>query len=160
MKPYNIIFVCTGNACRSPFAETIMKKLLLKSNLQIQVCSAGTLDWGSNQRDKEMIEVAKEMGYTLSGVTQAISYDMLKQMNLIIVFESVQKDLVTKYVEYGHWDRIVLFNDIAFNKIENLQDPHFQSHDIYKKVAKTIEEGCKILIDKWKMNPPYTDADV
>ena len=107
-----------------------------------------------------MIEVAKEMGYTLSGVTQAISYDMLKQMNLIIVFESVQKDLVTKYVEYGHWDRIVLFNDIAFNKIENLQDPHFQSHDIYKKVAKTIEEGCKILIDKWKKNPPYTDADV
>ena len=30
MKPYNIIFVCTGNACRSPFAETIMKKLLPK----------------------------------------------------------------------------------------------------------------------------------
>ena len=66
MKPYNIIFVCTGNACRSPFAETIMKKLLLKSNLQIQVCSAGTLDWGSNQRDKEMIEVAKEMGVQFS----------------------------------------------------------------------------------------------
>ncbi len=34
MKHYNIIFVCTGNACRSPFAETIMKKLLLNSNLQ------------------------------------------------------------------------------------------------------------------------------
>lgn len=98
------------------FCRDNHEKLLLKSNLQIQVCSAGTLDWGSNQRDKEMIEVAKEMGYTLSGVTQAISYDMLKQMNLIIVFESVQKDLVTKYVEYGHWDRIVLFNDIAFNK--------------------------------------------
>lgn len=107
-----------------------------------------------------MIEVAQEMGYSLSGKTQSISYDMLKQMNLIIVFESVQIDLVTKYVGYGHWNRIVLFNDIAFNKIENLQDPHFQSHAIYQKVAKTIEEGCKVLIDKWKKNTPYTDTDV
>lgn len=158
MEPYKIIFVCTGNACRSPFAETVMKKLLANSNLPIQVSSAGTLDWGSNPRDKEMVEVAQEMGYTLSGETQHISFDMLKQMNLIIVFERMHKDLVTKYVEYGHWDRIVLFNNIAFNKSENLQDPHFQTHEIYQKVARTIEEGCKVLIDNWKKIPPYTDA--
>ena len=81
-------------------------------------------------------------------------------MNLIIVFERVHKDLVTKFVEYGHWDRIVLFNDIAFEKEENLQDPHFQTHDIYKKVAKTIEEGCKVLMDKWMQTPPDTAANI
>ena len=30
---YNIVFVCTGNACRSPFAETVLKQMLKEANI-------------------------------------------------------------------------------------------------------------------------------
>lgn len=45
-KPYHIYFVCTGNACRSPLAECILKQLLKQTGLTINVSSAGTLNWG------------------------------------------------------------------------------------------------------------------
>mgnify|MGYP003293321198 CR=1 FL=1 len=30
---YNVVFVCTGNACRSPFAETVLKQMLKEANI-------------------------------------------------------------------------------------------------------------------------------
>ena len=46
---YKICFVCTGNACRSPFAECVMRKLLDETGITgIEVFSMGTLDWGEN----------------------------------------------------------------------------------------------------------------
>ena len=42
---YKICFVCTGNACRSPFAECVTKKLLADAGMNgIEVFSLGTLD--------------------------------------------------------------------------------------------------------------------
>ena len=44
---YKICFVCIGNACRSPFAECVTKKLLADAGIgDIEVFSLGTLDWG------------------------------------------------------------------------------------------------------------------
>lgn len=155
-KSYHIYFVCTGNACRSPLAESILKQLLKQTDLEMEVSSAGTLNWGSNPRDPIMTEIAEEMGYQLTGRTQAITYPMLKDADLIIVFDRIQKDLVTQYVPYAHWDRITLFNQIAFGKADNLQDPRLQSVDVYRNVATTIEQGCKNLIEMWQTNPPYS----
>ena len=66
---YKICFVCTGNACRSPFAECVTKKLLADAGMSgIVVFSLGTLDWGENPRDVAMVDVAKELGYELRDV--------------------------------------------------------------------------------------------
>ena len=63
---YKICFVCTGNACRSPFAECVTKKLLADAGMSdIEVFSLGTLDWGENPRDAEMVDMARELGYEL-----------------------------------------------------------------------------------------------
>lgn len=60
------MLICTGNACRSPFAETVMRKLLKDFSIEnIEVSSMGTLDWGENPRDTIMVDVAREMGYEI-----------------------------------------------------------------------------------------------
>lgn len=38
-KSYKICFVCTGNACRSPFAECVTKKLLADAGIEDMKCS-------------------------------------------------------------------------------------------------------------------------
>lgn len=44
-KEYTICFVCTGNACRSPFAECVLKSMLEQEGMDnIEVFSRGTLD--------------------------------------------------------------------------------------------------------------------
>ncbi|WP_324653426.1 low molecular weight protein-tyrosine-phosphatase [Georgenia sp. H159] len=47
MPPFTVSFVCTGNICRSPMGEVILRDLLEREGLQdrVQVVSAGTGDW-------------------------------------------------------------------------------------------------------------------
>ena len=140
---YKICFVCTGNACRSPFAECVTKKLLADAGMNgIEVFSLGTLDWGENPRDAAMVDVAKELGYELSGTTTAMAADA------VIVFDERHRDAITRVLDYSHWNRIVLFNKIAFDEDGNVEDPHYQTAAVYRRVAQHIENGCKRLIEK------------
>ena len=153
---YKICFVCTGNACRSPFAESVTKKLLADAGMNgIEVFSLGTLDWGENPRDAAMVDVAKELGYDLCGTTTVMTREKLMTADAIIVFDERHHDAITRVLDYSHWNRIVLFNKIAFDEDSNVEDPHFQTEAVYRHVAQHIEIGCKRLIERWKLQPPF-----
>ena len=146
---YKICFVCTGNACRSPFAECVTKKLLAGAGIgDIEVFSLGTLDWGENSRDAAMVDVAKELGYELSGTTTAMTREKLMAADAVVVFDERHRDAITRVLDNSHWNRIVLFNKIAFGEDGNVEDPHYQTAAVYRRVAQHIENGCKRLIEK------------
>ena len=148
---YKVCFVCTGNACRSPFAECVTKALLDKEGMkEIETFSLGTLDWGKNPRDTIMVEMARRMGYSLSGTTTHMTHENLMDADCIIVFEGHHRNAITKELDYNHWDRVGLFNKMAFNIDEPVEDPHWQSAAVYERVAHHIEEGCKRLVEQWK----------
>lgn len=152
---HKICFVCTGNACRSPFAECVMKKLLGDVGMDhIEVFSVGTLDWGENLRDAVMSDVAQEMGYELTGKTTTMTRNRLMEADVIIVFDQRHRDAVTSVLDYSNWNRIILFNKIALDMDGNVEDPHYQSATVYCRVAQHIENGCKQLIKKWELHPP------
>ena len=155
---YKICFVCTGNACRSPFAECVMRNLLSDAGIEgIDVFSMGTLDWGENPRDAVMEDIAREMGYELSGTTTVITRERLMEADVVIVFDTRHRDAVTRVLDYNHWNRIVLFNKIAFDEDGNVEDPHYQAANLYRNVAQHIENGCKRLIEQWRIKPPKQD---
>ena len=146
-----ICFICTGNACRSPFAEEVTRKLINDEGIAgIEVYSLGTLDWGKNPRDEGMRRTAEELGYELSGETTYMTHEALMQADRIIVFENVHRDEVTRYLAYPRWDRIILFDKIAFGKETEVQDPHCQSAATYMNVARHIESGCKAIVEQLK----------
>ena len=152
---YMICFVCTGNACRSPFAECVTKKLLADAGIgDIEVFSLGTLDWGENPRDAAMVEVAMELGYELIGTTTVMSRERLMTADAIIVFDERHRDDITRVLDYSYWNRVVLFNKIAFDEGSNVEDPHYQTAAVYRRVAQYIVNGCRRLVDLWKQQPP------
>lgn len=152
---YKICFVCTGNACRSPFAECVTKKLLANAGMSgIDVFSLGTLDWGENPLDVAMVDVAKDLGYDLSGTTTVMTREKLMEADAVIVFEERHRDAITRVLDYSHWNRIVLFNKIALDENGNVEDPHYQTATVYRNVAKHIEDGCKRMVEQWKLQPP------
>ena len=149
---YKICFVCTGNACRSPFAECVMKKQLADTGIDgFEVYSLGTLNWGENPRDATMGAVAKELGYELGGTTMVMTHERLMEADVIIVFDEHHRNAITRVLDYSHWDRIVLFNKIAFGEDGNVADPHFQTETVYRNVAAHIEKGCRRLVEKFKL---------
>lgn len=152
-----VCFVCTGNACRSPFAECVTRSLLNKEGIEgVEVFSLGTLNWGKNPRDEEMVRLASQMGYELTGTTTHMTREKLMTADCIIVFDECHRNAITFELDYDHWNRIVLFNKIAFDNNEPVEDPNFQSAAVYERVARHIEEGCKRIVEQWKQSPLYS----
>jgi protein-tyrosine phosphatase len=63
----SILFVCTGNICRSPTAEGIARALAVRHGLQCELESAGLGAWHVGEApDKRAISAASVRGYDLS----------------------------------------------------------------------------------------------
>jgi protein-tyrosine phosphatase len=62
---FHILFICTGNRCRSPIAEAVVRAL--SGDLPLEVQSAGLLELGSVGVPPEMLPVAERFGLDLSG---------------------------------------------------------------------------------------------
>ena len=150
-KNYKVCFACTGNACRSPFAESVVKALLKEQGTEgVEVSSLGTLDWGENPRDVTMAEIAHQMGYELHGTTTHMSREALMEADSIVVFDQYQHNAVTRELDYSRWSRIVLFDQIAFGIPKPVEDPNGRSIEVYRRVAQHIEEGCRRIVEQWK----------
>src|SRR5262245_46051507 len=64
----SILFVCTGNICRSPTAEAVLRHLAKKESIQLHIESAGLGDWHVGQPpDQRAQHYARSRGYDLSG---------------------------------------------------------------------------------------------
>ena len=64
-RMFRVLFVCTGNRCRSPIAQEQLRRLTL--GLPVEVGSVGLLDLGAAPALPEVLEVARSVGLDLTG---------------------------------------------------------------------------------------------
>ena len=71
----NVLFVCTGNTCRSPMAEGIFKKIATEKNLKnINVSSAGIAADNSSGATENAVKVCQEWNVDLKLKEEHITY--------------------------------------------------------------------------------------
>ncbi|MBR3455565.1 MAG: hypothetical protein IKH26_09610 [Bacteroidaceae bacterium] len=66
----------------------------------------------------------------------------------LIVFEKYQRDLLTRVLDYDHWDRIRLFDQLAFDTNTDVDDSSSEREHIYRTTALHIEEGCRRILNR------------
>ena len=101
-KHTNILFVCTGNICRSPMAEGILKKLVTEARLDgIRAASAGVCALPGNPASTLARKVAGENGVDISEHrARPVSSDIIDQSDLVLVMEPAhRKSLLASYPE-------------------------------------------------------------
>ena len=83
----HVLFVCTGNICRSPLAEAYLKKLLHKGGPpNVRVSSAGIYAIPGNTTPPEGIETAAQIGLDLdSHRARPLTPETVDQADLIVV---------------------------------------------------------------------------
>lgn len=65
----NILFVCSGNICRSPMAHGLLRKYIKENKLDWQVDSAGTHDFHEGERpDSRTLKIAQKYKVNMEGI--------------------------------------------------------------------------------------------
>jgi protein-tyrosine-phosphatase len=93
-----LLFVCTGNTCRSPTAEGILKKLLKEKGVgNLKVSSAGTHGLQNAPASLFAIQIARTRDVDLSRHrARRLSEEMLRQADLILVMSPEHKDFIQR----------------------------------------------------------------
>lgn len=90
-RPYRILTVCTGNICRSPMAEYILREAVDGTDLsgRLEIASAGTTGWeAGNPMDPRARAVLEPRGIdTSSHRARAMTAQMLQDSDLILALD-------------------------------------------------------------------------
>jgi protein-tyrosine phosphatase len=93
----SILVVCTGNICRSPIAEGMIRaaSARLPGNDAVEVSSAGTNGWEGSEAMPESVEAAAERGVDISKhVARRLSDEMLETADLIVCMAHDHREII------------------------------------------------------------------
>ena len=146
----NILFVCIGNICRSPFAQGLFTKLVRqKGHKGFHAESAGLIALPGNPVTFLAQKVAAEHGVELAGhEAKRLSQELVDGAELILVMEKPHKDeLLADFSEAT--DKTFLIRRFARfgSRSRGVADPYGLQYDAYRFCYLDIEDAVSGLVD-------------
>jgi protein-tyrosine-phosphatase/tRNA A37 threonylcarbamoyladenosine synthetase subunit TsaC/SUA5/YrdC len=151
MTARRIVFVCTGNTCRSPLAAALCTKLLAERlgcapeelpRRGYAVLSAGLAAYRGAPATPEAVDIARELGADLSRhSSRALNVDMLLQADDLVAMTRNHLDLLLEYnVPGGPKPRLLAADG------SDVPDPIGGSTEVYRDCAQQIRKHLDALV--------------
>ena len=150
---FNILFVCSGNSCRSPMAEGLMKsKISVRFKSAVQVQSAGTLGINGNPATDFAIITASKLGANISQHrSQGLTDKLAKESDLIFAMASEHKNLLNKHYPEIR-ENVFLLRSFARDPEEKLNrdiaDPIGGPLDHYRQCGELINSELQRILPR------------
>jgi protein-tyrosine phosphatase len=143
-----VLFVCMGNVCRSPSAETVFRHLVNEAGLGeiVGVDSAGTHNYHVGEAaDSRAVVAASKRGYQFAERTaRQVTADDFLQYDLILAMDWENLSALQQQCPKIHHHKLMLLMRFA-NEFEEatVPDPYYSSPEAFNKVLDYIEDACQ-----------------
>ncbi|OCK07186.1 protein-tyrosine phosphatase [Thalassospira sp. 11-3] len=146
-----VLFVCTGNICRSPTADGIFKTMVSKAGMDdaIKVDSCGLSGYhAGEQADPRSREMAASRGYDLSLIrSRKITSSDYSEFDYILAMDDGHLADMQNQCPSQYRDKLELFLDYHPNrKGQSVPDPYYGGANGFKSVFDMIEETSGALL--------------
>ncbi len=146
-----VLFVCTGNICRSPTAEGVFRHLAMVGNLHqhVDVDSAGTHAYhvGEAPDDRSMATAARR-GYDLSELrARRFTTSDFVEFDYILAMDRNHLSILERSVPAEHRTKIAMFLDFSSkHRGAEVPDPYYGGERGFEFVLDMIEDASEGLL--------------
>jgi protein-tyrosine phosphatase len=138
-----VLFVCTGNICRSPTAEGVLKEMARKHGVELHVESRGTHDYHVGEPpDDRAQEHAKRRGYDLSSQrAKHLSPRDFEEFDLVLAMDHGHLRILQRLCPPQHAGKVKLFIQET-----EVPDPYYGGPEGFEQVLDLVEAACRSLL--------------
>ncbi len=148
-----LLFVCSGNICRSPLAHVLAESLAAQLGLNVEVESAGTLKLGGRPASKQMVTVSKEIGIDLTGHrSQALTHELITWADHVVVMDTGHAMEVRRVAPDAPVDKVVPLGPFA--GVPEIEDPYGSwTLGPYRKSRDLVKRAMEAYIQSLRSEP-------
>ncbi|MEW2525253.1 low molecular weight protein-tyrosine-phosphatase [Streptomyces sp. NPDC047071] len=153
--PFGVCFVCTGNICRSPMAESVFRALVRDAGLEglVLVDSAGTDGWHEGDAaDPRTVAVLASAGFDTTHVARQFREDWFARLDLVVALDRGHERALRRLARTPQdADKVRLLRsfDPSAEAAGDLDvpDPYYGDFVGFEECLKMVEAACEGLLD-------------
>ncbi len=135
-----ILFVCTGNTCRSPMAEVVLKSMFKTAGIKgITVKSAGLGAVDGEPMSKNSKQALRSAGYKVNAFkSKSVTRELVQKTDMVLCMTARHKEYLKGFSN--------VYTLAEATNTKDVIDPYGQDLETYKRTLGQIEIACREIV--------------
>jgi len=151
MPPLRVLFVCSGNICRSPLAEAVFRRLAEDAGLgdRFELDSAGMHGYHEGEpADPRARRVGRRHGVDVTSIAREIDPSDLDRFDLIVAMDRGHLRQLTARANAAQRGKIRLMRDFEGAAAgRDVPDPYYDGEAAFENVYAILDAACRGLLE-------------
>lgn len=152
VMPYRVTFVCTGNICRSPMAEWVLRHHVEQEGLDVEVDSSGTGSWHvGDGADERTVATLERAGYRSAHVARQFEPSWFGRYDLILALDEghlrALRSMAPDGEAHGKIRLLREFDPEAAGDLD-VPDPYYGGRADFDLVLEQVEAAMPGLLEE------------